>query len=104
MRFLQSLVVPLLVAGTLAKTQLKVRDIEAINSTDITAGLENTDNADNVENVDNSDNVDNVDVSDNAENVDDVDAGGVSTGSFIQTQWLTIFLAPRWRRQRWRRQ
>ena len=81
MRFLQSLVVPLLMAGTLAKNQLKVRDIEAINSTDIIAGLETTENTEDVDNIDNSDNVDNVDVSDSAENVDDVDAGGVSITS-----------------------
>jgi hypothetical protein len=91
MRFLQSLVVPLLVAGTLAKTQLTVRDTDANNSTDISPSGEGVNS---LENVDTSDNLDNVDISDNADNVDNLEAGGVSTSQeFTQMQWLTMSLA-----------
>lgn len=75
MRFLQSFVLPLLVAGTLAKTQLQARDVEATDNTDITASIENTASTENVENVDSSDSLD---VSGDARDADDVDAGGVS--------------------------
>lgn len=72
MRFLQSLGVPLLLAGTLAKTQIQARDIEAVNTTDTTAGVENAGSSDNFENVDNSVNLEHVDISDD---VDDLGAG-----------------------------
>jgi hypothetical protein len=75
MRFLQSFVLPLLVAGTLAKTQLQARDVETTDNTDIAASVGNAASTENVENVDSSDSID---VSGDAGDADDVDAGGVS--------------------------
>jgi hypothetical protein len=75
MLFLPSLVVPLLVAGTLAKSQLKNRDIQAINSAE-SFGIDGS--TENVDTADNADNVDNSDITDGSANTDDIGAGGVS--------------------------
>jgi len=77
MRFLQQVVVPLLVVGTAARSNLRLRDGGALggfNATESIGAAENVDNADNVDNLDSFDNVDNVDSS---EAVEGVDAGGV---------------------------
>lgn len=75
MRFLHSLVVPLLVTGTLAKAQLQFRDSEAINSANISAGVDEADTLRNIANFDNSDSFDDISISGSA---DDVDKGGAS--------------------------
>jgi hypothetical protein len=75
MRFLQQVVVPLLVVGTAARSNLRLRDggiLGGLNATDSIGTTENVDNADNVDNLDNLENVDNTDA------VEGVDAGPVS--------------------------
>jgi len=71
MRFIQQVVIPLLVVGAAAKSNLRQRD------GGINGGLDATDSLDNVENIDNVDNVDSADA------VEGVDAGGVRSNPTI---------------------
>jgi len=71
MRFLQQVVIPLLVVGAAAKSNLRQRDGAIVDSVNATDSVAATDSVDNVENVENVDNVDNTDA------VEGVDAGGV---------------------------
>jgi hypothetical protein len=79
MRFLQQVVVPLLVVGTAARSHLRIRDGEALGGLNSTDSVGVTENVDNIDNADNLDNVDNVDNVDSADAVEGADAGPVRT-------------------------
>lgn len=76
MRFLQQVVVPLLVVGAAARSSLRMRDGDTLS------GLNAADSIGATENVDNTDNVDSLDNVDSTDAVEGVDAGGVSSTFF----------------------
>jgi hypothetical protein len=106
MRFLNTVVVPLLVVGVAARSEIRRRDdgtvadagrIWATNGTDAISGgngtgavgevgnqgdvngAENVENSDSADNSESTNNADNADAAENAENADAADKGGVST-------------------------
>jgi hypothetical protein len=73
MRFLQQVVVPLLVVGAAARSNLRIRDGDTLGGLNVTDSIGATENVDSTDNVDNIDNVDSTDA------MEGVDAGGVSS-------------------------
>jgi hypothetical protein len=97
MRF-QSVVIPLLVAGAAAKSNLRWRDV-AYNGTDLASpmdvnGIESADNVEAAENVDAADNVEAADNAENADNAEGIDATGPKGGGVRINSVVYLLLDP----------